>query len=93
MTELLQQLLTPKLIIPMMIFAIPLSAIIGTFYFKIQKLKLEKGGAMSSDEKQLLYKTYQENQELKRRVADLEAIVTSLDNQLEFKNLESKTLK
>jgi hypothetical protein len=93
MIELLQQLLNPKLIIPMMIFSIPLSAIIGSFYLKIQKLKLEKGGGMSSDEKQLLYKTYQENQDLKKRVADLESIVTSLDNQLEFKNLENKTLK
>jgi uncharacterized protein YlxW (UPF0749 family) len=92
MIELLQHLLTPKLIIPMMILAIPLSAVIGAFYLKIQKLKLEKGG-MSPDEKQLLYKTYQENQDLKKRVADLESTVTSLDNQLEFNNLANKTLK
>ncbi len=75
-----------------MVFAIPLTAIIGSFYLKLQKLKLEKGG-MTSEEKQLLYKTYQENQELKKRVSDLESIVTSLDNQLEFKNFENKKLK
>ncbi|MCU0446338.1 MAG: hypothetical protein MUE85_15635 [Microscillaceae bacterium] len=92
MIDLLRQLISPDIIVPMMVFAIPLTAIIGSFYLKLQKLKLEKGG-MTSEEKQLLYKTYQENQELKKRVSDLESIVTSLDNQLEFKNFENKKLK
>jgi uncharacterized protein YlxW (UPF0749 family) len=81
MEKFLELLLHPGVIIPMMIFAIPLSAIIGTFYLKAQKLKLERGG-VSSEEAQLIKRALVENQDLKQRVGNLESIITSMDKEI-----------
>jgi hypothetical protein len=90
MGEVLNRLFSPEVIVPMMIFSIPLSAVIGSYYHKIQKLKLEKGGQMGEREMRFLQQTYLENQEMKQRIANLEEIVTSLDrDSLAFKNLEN----
>jgi hypothetical protein len=94
MGELLRHIFSPDVIVPMMVFSIPLAAVIGSFYLKIQKLKLEKGGQMGEREMRFLQQTYLENQEMKQRIANLEEIVTSIDREaLEFKNLESPPRK
>jgi len=79
MGQLIRYILSPEVIIPMMIFAIPLIAVIGGIFFKTQKLKLEKGGKMSEREMMFLQQTYAENQELKQRMANLEEIVINMD--------------
>jgi hypothetical protein len=86
-----EAVLRPEVIAPFMVFSIPLAAIIGSFYYKIQKMKLEKGGGGSSmtDEERLLVKRLiNDNVEMRDRVENLEAIITSLDKELlQFKAL------
>ncbi|MCU0446339.1 MAG: hypothetical protein MUE85_15640 [Microscillaceae bacterium] len=94
MGEIFARLFSPEVIVPMMIFAIPLSAVIGSFYLKVQKLKLEKGNSMGEREMRFLQQTYLENQEMKQRIANLEEIVTSMDRDATaFRGLEDKTYK
>jgi uncharacterized protein YlxW (UPF0749 family) len=81
MEKFFELLLHPGVIVPMMVFAIPLSAIIGTFYLKAQKLKLERSG-MNADDAQLVKRALVENQDLKQRVGNLEAIITSMDKEI-----------
>lgn len=86
----LELLLRPEVIAPIMIFSIPLAAVIGSFYYKIQKLKLEKGGgaSMTDEERLLVKRLINDNVEMRDRVENLEAIITSLDKELlQFKAL------
>ncbi|MCU0446337.1 MAG: hypothetical protein MUE85_15630 [Microscillaceae bacterium] len=81
MDRLFELIFHPGVIIPMMVLSIPLAAVIGTFYLKAQKLKLGQGG-MSNDDAQLVKRALLENQDLKQRVGNLEAIITSMDKEI-----------
>jgi|GEM_PF-1801476 len=64
-----------------MAFSIPLAAILGSYYVKIQKMKLEnEGGGQSRDALRDLRtevgQLMSENEELKDRVKNLEAIMS-----------------
>jgi hypothetical protein len=62
-----------------MIFGIPLSAIIGGIWLKSKKMSQ---GQLSSDDKQLLMSMVQENEALKRRMENMETIVNEVDMDL-----------
>jgi hypothetical protein len=59
----------------LMVFGIPLSAIIGSYYVKLQKMKLESGGG--ADVARRMAQLEAENRDLRSRVEVLETIVTS----------------
>ncbi len=59
-----------------MVFGIPLSAIIGSYYVKIQKIK-HSSGLNAQGEKQL-QQLREENAELRYRLENLEEIVLAL---------------
>ena len=80
MLEVIRHIFQPDVILPLAIFSIPLAAIIGNYYLKVQKLKL--GGNLSREDVLLLKKTIEENQDLRKRVENLEDIITSLDTNL-----------
>lgn len=63
-----------------MTMSIPLSAIIGSYYIKIKKLKAQ--GGLSEDDMQRIQGVLRENKDLKERVNNLETIVTEMDAQL-----------
>lgn len=90
MEEIVRIIFSPKVLVILMVFSIPLAAIVGSFYLKAQKLKLQAGGIKQEDVL-LLKKTISENQDLKKRVENLEAIVTAIDKDvIDFKMLEKK---
>jgi uncharacterized protein YlxW (UPF0749 family) len=60
---------------------IPLLAIGGSFYVKLEKMRLENGGVSNSDKKRL-DKLEEENHELRERVSNLETIITSFDKDI-----------
>ena len=68
-------------IIPMMIFAIPLAAVIGSYFIKYKKLMLDQGG-LTNEDKLKIDKILNENQQLRGRVENLESIVTTFDKEL-----------
>ncbi|MCU0390191.1 MAG: hypothetical protein MUE81_03665 [Thermoflexibacter sp.] len=83
MIEIIQAIFQPKIIAILMVFSIPLSAIIGGFYFNIQKLKLKQGGSkLSEEEVKLLKETLSQNQQLTERVSNLETVIMNLDQEL-----------
>ncbi len=70
-----------SIIVPMMIFSIPLSAIIGNYYIKALKLRQGMQGklpAISDEQMEKLKKL----ENLDERVKNLESIITSLDRQI-----------
>lgn len=84
-----------------MTFSIPLAAILGSYYVKIQKMKLEsEGGGKNRDALRDLRtevgQLMSENEELKDRVKNLETIMTddvrkiSLDYEKEQIRLDNK---
>jgi hypothetical protein len=82
MNEIIRTIFHPAVIIPLSVMAIPISAIIGHYYLKIQKLKLSRGAGLTPEQALYIQRTYAENQELKERVANLETIITGLDKDL-----------
>ncbi len=60
-----------------MIFGIPLSAIIGSYVLKMKKLEIEAGGGANADVARRLAQLETENRDLRTRVETLETIVTS----------------
>lgn len=80
MFETLQALLSPAVL---GIF-VPLSAIIGFFYYinRRQELKAKLKADMSAEDKQMFLEVLRNNKELSQRVENLESIVTSLDQDL-----------
>ncbi len=77
-----------------MVFMIPISAIVGGFYLSSLKIKAKMlSGNLSNEEKQILIQVSNENKELKKRLANLEDIVTSLDQEsLDFNRNLKKSL-
>ncbi len=65
------------------IMSVPLSAIIGSYYYKIEKLRVQSGQTMPTEERQLLKQLLAQNLELKDRVQNLETIVTALDRAID----------
>ena len=59
----------------MMVFGIPMSAIIGSFYLKAKRLQLASGDTVGAANR--LARLEAENADLKQRVEVLETIVTS----------------
>ena len=72
------EILVPLLAITM-VFGIPISAILSNAYLKSKKLDLEKGGGLKKEDMLLLQKALKENEELRRRIENLEEIVTDPD--------------
>ena len=66
-----------------MVFSIPLAAILGGYYVKLQKMKLENGDNSEVGElkKQLGY-LLAENEEIKERIKNLEYIATDDSNRI-----------
>jgi len=80
-------------LIMLIIMSVPLSAIIGSYYHKIEKLKIDRGqGSMPSEERQLLKQVLAQNLELKGRVQNLETIVTDLDRSIDDQKALSNKL-
>jgi hypothetical protein len=59
---------------------IPIIAILGGYYVKLEQMKLGKG--LKESDKKTLDKLAAENADLKSRVENLETIITSLDKEL-----------
>ncbi len=78
-----------EVFIIMTIMSVPLSAIIGNYYYKTKKLELQNGGGtgVPSEERQLLKQLLAQNLELKERVQNLEIIVTELDRAIDEQKL------
>jgi hypothetical protein len=74
------------------IMSVPLSAIIGSYYYKIQKLKLQSkdGQGLPTEERQLLKQLMAQNLELKERVKNLETIAIEHDRAIEDQKALSK---
>ena len=76
----------------MIVMSVPLSAIIGSYYYKIEKLKLNKSQSAPTEERQLLKQLLAQNLELKERVQNLETIVTELDRVIDDQKILSAKL-
>lgn len=68
-------------LIPIIALMIPISAIVGGYWVKIKKMELEKN-SLSPETTQKLQKVLEQNEQLRQRVENLEAIITSLDKEL-----------
>ncbi len=81
-------------LIMLIIMSVPLSAIIGSYYLKTEKLKLQSGETKSipTEERQLLKQLLAQNLELKERVQNLETIVTDLDRAIDDQKIISGKL-
>jgi len=63
-----------------MVFGIPMSAIIGSFYIKAQKLKLQGGGGgLTNMDRKKIQTLLAENESLRKRVENLEEIASDPD--------------
>ncbi len=59
------------------VFSVPVSAIVGGYYYKIKKLEVAR--RLSQQEQQQLTMIMQENEELRQRLENVEVIVSSAD--------------
>lgn len=59
------------------VFSVPVSAIVGGYYYKIKKLEVAR--RLSQQEQQQLNMIMQENEELRQRLENVEVIVSSAD--------------
>jgi phage shock protein B len=64
------------IIIPILIFSIPLVAILSGTYLKAKKLK---GSTLTDEERQQIREVLAENKKLQSRVENLETIVAEVD--------------
>lgn len=68
--------MTPALVIPMMIFSIPIIIILTRFYLKLQKMKIEaEQGGTGTDLKLKVGELVEENEEMKERLKNLEYLL------------------
>jgi hypothetical protein len=74
------------------VMSVPLSAIIGSYYYKIQKLRMQSGQGLPTEERQLLKQLLAQNLELKDRMKNLESIVVELDRAVEDQKLLNNKL-
>lgn len=79
MLEIIQAIFRPEVLGPM----IPIVGITGglLYSYNIRKLKI-KSQSIDSDDLRMLHQVLHENQEVNERLANLEAIITSLDKEL-----------
>ena len=63
-------------LVVLIVFSVPLSAIVGNLFLKYKKLELEKGGGRVDDAR--LLKLERDNAELRGRVETLETIATGM---------------
>lgn len=62
---------------------IPIVAIVGGYYVKIKKMEFaSKDASLTNKDVEMIRQISAENQSLRERIANLEQIVTSLDNDL-----------
>ena len=59
------------------VFSVPVSAIIGGYYYKIKKLEVAR--RLSQEEQHKIDMRMQENEELRQRLENVEVIVSSAD--------------
>jgi phage shock protein B len=64
------------------IFIIPIVAIIGAYIVKIIKIRSESNQGLSSEDKKRLDMLVAQNADMQERVENLETIITSLDKEL-----------
>lgn len=69
------------LVVPIMVFSIPLSAIIGNYYIKALKLKSQNKDLSPSITNEQMQKL-QQLENINERVKNLESIITSLDKEI-----------
>ena len=62
-----------------MVFGIPITAIITSSMIKMKKLQLQEQEGITSKEKELLYRALEENETLKQRIENLEMITSDPD--------------
>ncbi|MDX2304426.1 MAG: hypothetical protein NW226_16590 [Microscillaceae bacterium] len=65
-----------------LVFLIPITAIIGGFYITALKIKVRQNPSISDDEKRVIATVIHENQEIKERLSNLESIITSMDKEI-----------
>lgn len=80
--EIVKTIFAPEVIAPIMIFSIPISAILGSFYYKLQKLKVENKLGLAPEDLDLLRQSLAESKNMNERVKNLETIITSLDKEI-----------
>ncbi len=61
---------------------IPITAIVGGFYLAALKIKAKNQKQIGPEERHMLAQTLRDNQEIKERLGNLEAIITSIDKDL-----------
>lgn len=59
------------------VFSVPVSAIVGGYYYKIKKLEVAR--RLSEEEQRKIDMIMQENEELRQRLENVEVIVSSAD--------------
>lgn len=66
------------------VFFVPISAILGGFYYAVQKMKYKQmgDGGMTQEDKLLMAAVLKENAEIKQRLQNLESIITSMDKEI-----------
>lgn len=89
MIEIFRAIFQPEVLV----FMIPISAIVGGFYYNIQKLKLQNGGMnpqnmLTNDELRRIRETLDQNRQLQERVQNLETIITSLDKEMPLPKID-----
>jgi chlorite dismutase len=62
------------------VFSVPVSAIVGGYYYKLKKLEVER--RLGQQEQQQLNRILQDNEELRQRLENIEVIVASADMDL-----------
>jgi hypothetical protein len=65
-----------EIIIPIMVFSVPLAIIFTRFYLKLQQVKMQNGDGDTNEIRKDLGNLMAENEELKDRVKNLEYIIT-----------------
>ncbi|TAE70611.1 MAG: hypothetical protein EAZ85_11710 [Bacteroidetes bacterium] len=80
--EIIRAIFRPDVIAPIMIFSIPISAILGSFYYKLQKLKIQNRVGLAPEDLDLLRQSLAESKNMNERVKNLETIITSLDKEI-----------
>ncbi len=68
------------LLVPLFALSIPIVAIMGNYFLQIQKLKHSQG--FNDKDKKLLETTLEANTDIKTRLENLEAIITSMDKEI-----------
>lgn len=71
----------PEIIAMLSIMSIPLTALIGHFYLKAQKLKLQAGSQIQDKDIRFIKAKLQENEELKEEVKELKDKLHQIERQ------------